>query len=170
MRISWLIIRYHNFCVSYSMTNWTINNCSVNSRIWQAKILLSQQMSINELFNSLLLILSSCYHLHYQQKSRDTNFGAKNKDKFCPLANFANSFPVFQKITSEYCYNFNIICQTEPWSLVKFAQLFTCSIFQQKHKHVSTTSIIPLHWHDTGSWNPSSWKTRTYLVYIPSNI
>ena len=26
--------------------------------------------------------------------------------------------------------------------------------------------LIPPHWHDTGSWNPSSCKTRTYLFYI----
>ena len=26
--------------------------------------------------------------------------------------------------------------------------------------------VIPPHWHDTGSWNPSSSKTRTYLFYI----
>ena len=25
--------------------------------------------------------------------------------------------------------------------------------------------IIPPHWHDTGSWNPSVSKTRTYLPY-----
>ena len=29
-----------------------------------------------------------------------------------------------------------------------------------------TFYVIPPHWHDTGSWNPSSSKTRTYLFYI----
>ena len=26
--------------------------------------------------------------------------------------------------------------------------------------------VIPPHWHDTGSWNPSLSKTRIYLLYI----
>ena len=26
--------------------------------------------------------------------------------------------------------------------------------------------IIPLHWHGTGSWNPSTYKTRMYLFLI----
>ena len=29
-----------------------------------------------------------------------------------------------------------------------------------------TIDIIPPHWHDTGSWNSSSHKTRNYLFYI----
>ena len=33
-------------------------------------------------------------------------------------------------------------------------------------KHITTFHIIPPHWYDTGSWNPSSSKTRTYLFYI----
>ena len=41
--------------------------------------------------------------------------------------------------------------------------------FKQKHKHVFTISIIHPHWHDTGSWNPFSCKTRTCLFNI-SNI
>ena len=35
-----------------------------------------------------------------------------------------------------------------------------------KHKNISTIYIIPPHWQDTGSWNLSSCKTRTYLFYI----
>ena len=37
--------------------------------------------------------------------------------------------------------------------------------FNRHIKHVFPIYIIPLHWHDTGSWNPSSCKTMTYLVY-----
>ena len=37
---------------------------------------------------------------------------------------------------------------------------------KQKHKHVFTISIIPPHWHDTGSWNPSSCKTKSCLFHI----
>ena len=32
------------------------------------------------------------------------------------------------------------------------------SIFHRKYKNISTIYIIPPHWHDTGSWNPSSCK------------
>ena len=31
-----------------------------------------------------------------------------------------------------------------------------------------TISMILSHWHDTGSWNPSSCETRTYLFHIAS--
>ena len=34
------------------------------------------------------------------------------------------------------------------------------------HQHAFTFYVIPSHWHDTGSWNRSSHKTRTYLFYI----
>ena len=40
-------------------------------------------------------------------------------------------------------------------------QPFTC-----KCKNVFPIYIIPPRWHNTGSWNPSSCKTRTYLLYI----
>ena len=33
-------------------------------------------------------------------------------------------------------------------------------------KHIFTFHVIPLHWYDTGGWNPSSNKTRTYPFYI----
>ena len=39
-------------------------------------------------------------------------------------------------------------------------------MFQQKHKHVFTISIIPPHWYDTGSWNPFSCMTSTDLIYM----
>ena len=38
-----------------------------------------------------------------------------------------------------------------------------CKFFKQKHKRVFTISTIPPHWHDRGSWNPSSCKTMTCL-------
>ena len=31
---------------------------------------------------------------------------------------------------------------------------------------IYTFCVIPPNWHDTGSWNPSSSKTRTYLLFI----
>ena len=45
---------------------------------------------------------------------------------------------------------------------------FTCKLFPRKHKKVSMIYFIPPYWHDTGSWNPASCKTRTYLFYIVS--
>ena len=38
--------------------------------------------------------------------------------------------------------------------------------FRGNIKHVFTCHVIPLHWFDTGGWNPSSNKTRTYPFYI----
>ena len=34
------------------------------------------------------------------------------------------------------------------------------------HKHIFTLYEIPEHWFGTGSWNPSSCKTKPYLFYI----
>ena len=41
-------------------------------------------------------------------------------------------------------------------------------LLQKEQKHIFTFYVIPPHWYDTGSWNPSSCKTRTrtYLFYI----
>ena len=36
---------------------------------------------------------------------------------------------------------------------------------RKKQKTKKKVYIIPPHWHDTGSWNPSSCKTRTYWFY-----
>ena len=38
--------------------------------------------------------------------------------------------------------------------------------FQREQNHILTFYVIPPIWHGTGSWNPSSSKTRTYLFYI----
>ena len=40
--------------------------------------------------------------------------------------------------------------------------------FRGNIKHIFTFYVIPPHWYDTGGWNPSSNKTRTYLFYIGS--
>ena len=38
--------------------------------------------------------------------------------------------------------------------------------FSGEQKHICTFYVISLNWHDTGSWNSSSSKTRTYLFYL----
>ena len=38
--------------------------------------------------------------------------------------------------------------------------------FSEEHKHDLTFYVIPPHWFDTGSWNPSSCKARTYVLYL----
>ena len=38
--------------------------------------------------------------------------------------------------------------------------------FSEGTKRIFTFYVIPPHWHDTGSWNPSSSMTRTYIIYI----
>ena len=40
------------------------------------------------------------------------------------------------------------------------------SLRVRKQKHILTFYFIPPYWHGTGSWNPSSSKTRTHLLYI----
>ena len=42
--------------------------------------------------------------------------------------------------------------------------------FSEETKHVFTFYVIPLHWHAKDNWNPSSYKTRTYLFYIVNTI
>ena len=36
---------------------------------------------------------------------------------------------------------------------------------EEKNKHIFSFYVTPSHWHDTGNWNPSSSRTRTYLFY-----
>ena len=37
--------------------------------------------------------------------------------------------------------------------------------FRWNIRHIFTFHVIPLHWYDTGGWNPSSNKTMTYPFY-----
>ena len=41
-----------------------------------------------------------------------------------------------------------------------------CAKFFREHKHAITLYVIPPHWHDIDSWNPSWYKTRIYILYI----
>ena len=52
------------------------------------------------------------------------------------------------------------LCRCWSWILTLYVTNFI------NHKLVFTFYVIPPQWYDTGSWNPSSCKTRTYLVYI----
>ena len=53
------------------------------------------------------------------------------------------------------------------WPIYLYSLPFTCQIFEKEEKHIFAISlIIPRYWHDTGSWNPSSSKTKTYLFHI----
>ena len=42
--------------------------------------------------------------------------------------------------------------------------------FSEETKTYIYIYVIPPHWHDTGSWKPSSSRTRTFLVYIVNNM
>ena len=42
--------------------------------------------------------------------------------------------------------------------------------FSEGTKHISTFYVIPPHLHDTGRWNPPSYKTRTCLFYIVNSM
>ena len=42
----------------------------------------------------------------------------------------------------------------------------SCWISFRKHKYKFTLSIIFQHWDGAGSWNPSSWKTKTSVSCI----
>ena len=54
------------------------------------------------------------------------------------------------------------ICVTRPhWVNPLHAKFFRGNI-----NIYFTFYVIPPHWYDTGSWNPSSSNTRTYLSYI----
>ena len=50
------------------------------------------------------------------------------------------------------------------WVLYSFNPLHARFFRDNKKSYVFTFHVIPPHWHDTGSWNPSSSKTRTYHV------
>ena len=62
--------------------------------------------------------------------------------------------------------------------LVMTSASYTCCWFQSlwrwaifmRHKYIYTLSIISQVCNGAGSWNPSSWSTRTSLPYMVNNI
>ena len=47
--------------------------------------------------------------------------------------------------------------------VIAFSLTFYMLNFQQRHKHISTISIIPPHWQDTGNWGKD--LPRLYSLY-----
>ena len=58
-----------------------------------------------------------------------------------------------------------IITECSGSSMRKVNPLYA-KFLQREQKHIFTFYVIPPCWHDTGNWNPSLSKTRTYLFYI----
>ena len=68
----------------------------------------------------------------------------------------------------------NVICYTCNWLLNNSlthgiigwnVNPLRAKLFRWNIKHIFTFHVIPLHWYDTGGWNPSSNKTRAYSFY-----
>ena len=57
-----------------------------------------------------------------------------------------------------------VICHTKIVGIDNHP--FMCLLFQRMHNHVYASYVIPPHRQNIISWNPSSCKTRTYLLYI----
>ena len=77
------------------------------------------------------------------------------------------SMLIFNATMIFFCFISNpIICNIQIYKY--FAHFLTLYILNcsEGTKHIFTFYFIPPHWHDTGSWNPSSRKTLTYLFYI----
>ena len=55
----------------------------------------------------------------------------------------------------------------EAWT--KWLPFCRQHFFEMHFCNKKSSNLIP-HWHDTGSWNPSSYETRTYLFYIVTII
>ena len=67
---------------------------------------------------------------------------------------FSKTRPSFSKLPRELdssLCTFNPIC---------------ANVFRWKEKHIFTFYVIPPHWYEKGSWNPSSSKTKTCIFYI----
>ena len=60
----------------------------------------------------------------------------------------------------------SFICGRYGFCVLWITNPLRAKIFHRKHKKLFTNYIIPPHWHDTGSWNPSPCKTRTCQFYI----
>ena len=58
-----------------------------------------------------------------------------------------------------------------PWAdtiLTAMLTPYELNFFRGNIKHIFTFYVIPPHWYDTGTSNPSSSMRRTYIVYIVS--
>ena len=69
------------------------------------------------------------------------------------------------------CGHCNITCSfTDAWSSIVLCFVIVTLIlymlnFSEVTIHISTFYVIPSHWHDRKSWNPSWSKTKTYQFY-----
>ena len=74
--------------------------------------------------------------------------------------------------------NWTSVCHTVHWAVTAHIPcgsgigqpapltLYLLNFLRGNIKHIFKFYVIPPHWHDTGGWNPSSNKTRTYPFYI----
>ena len=52
------------------------------------------------------------------------------------------------------------------YPVCRYLNPLRAKFFKKDQKHIFAFYVIPPHWHGTGCWNPSSYKTRTYLFYM----
>ena len=65
-------------------------------------------------------------------------------------------------------YGMDLIVAECSGSSMRRVNPLHAKFLQREQKHIFTFYVIPPRWHDTGSWNPSLSKTRTYQFYIVS--
>ena len=58
-----------------------------------------------------------------------------------------------------------LVKQREGTTFITIANPLRAKFFRG-NKNIFAFYVIPPHWYGTGSWNPSSSKTRTYLFYV----
>ena len=81
---------------------------------------------------------------------------------------------LYNPIIVDLCNSKFIVVMQYPrvWLGLGFCTLIEPTLYvlnwSKGKKHIFTFYIIPPHWHDTGSWNPTPSKTRTdlYLFHI----
>ena len=78
-----------------------------------------------------------------------------------PRPSFLDSFLLDVMI---FCSNCRLSNTKPPFNQITVNPL-RARFFRGNIKHICTFHVIPLHWYDTGRWNPSWNKTRTYPFY-----
>ena len=84
----------------------------------------------------------------------------------CSAGFIVMAWPPFSIMMKSYNNSFCIPTIVQRPGLLCEVIFLHANFFQGEQKHIFTFYVIPPHCYDTGSWNTSSSKTRTYLFYI----
>ena len=121
------------------------------------------------------MFFQSEHNINSTDLDGQTSHWVKNTTKTFGWAKFYTTWSWWISVelyTTSYCwYILHTLCSyvsSASFSIKVFSpnKFLWVLIFQKEQIYISTFYLIPPHWHDTGSWNPSSIESRIYLFLL----